>query len=166
MSSIEAALAAMASLGPEEEISYTEITKTHGVDRSTLSRRHRGQTASRTASAEECRNLHPQQEQQQLLYINRLTEQGLPPTRAMIRIFASQIAQRELGVHWVDRFVQRHPDQLISEWTTAMDNSRHKADSGRKYSLYFDLLRDKLSSIASSLVTRTIWTRRASCLES
>jgi hypothetical protein len=25
-----------------------------------------------------------------------------------------------------------------------MDNSRHKADSGRKYSLYFDLLREKI----------------------
>jgi hypothetical protein len=25
-----------------------------------------------------------------------------------------------------------------------MDNSHHKADSGRKYSLYFDLLREKI----------------------
>ena len=25
-----------------------------------------------------------------------------------------------------------------------MDNNRHKADSGRKYSLYFDLLREKI----------------------
>jgi hypothetical protein len=46
MSSIAAALAAMALLGPEEEINYTEIAKTHGVDCSTHSRRHRGQTAS------------------------------------------------------------------------------------------------------------------------
>jgi hypothetical protein len=62
----------------------------------------------------------------------------------MIQNFASQIAQRELGVHWVDRFVKRYPDQLISKWTTAMDNSRHKADSGSKYSLYFNLLREKI----------------------
>jgi hypothetical protein len=62
----------------------------------------------------------------------------------MIRDFTSQIAQRELGAHWVDRFVQRHPDRLISKWTTGMDNSRHKADSGRKYSLYFDLLHEKI----------------------
>jgi hypothetical protein len=62
----------------------------------------------------------------------------------MIRNFASHIAKRELGVHWVDRFVQRYPDELISKWTTGIDNNRHKAGSWRKYSLYFDLLREKI----------------------
>jgi hypothetical protein len=62
----------------------------------------------------------------------------------MIQNFASWIAQRELGVHWVDRFVKQYPDQLISKWTTAMDNSCHKADSGSKYSLYFNLLLEKI----------------------
>ena len=61
-----------------------------------------------------------------------------------MRNFGSQIAKRELGEHWVDRFVQRYPDELISRWTTGIDNSRHKADSGRKYSLYFNLLREKI----------------------
>jgi len=74
LSSIEAALAAMASLGLEEEISYKEIAKIHGVNRSTLSRRYRGQTASRTANVEERQNLHHQQKQQLLLYTKRLTE--------------------------------------------------------------------------------------------
>jgi hypothetical protein len=40
--------------------------------------------------------------------------------------------------------MQRWPDRLISKWTTGMDNSRHKADSGKNYSLYFNLLRDKI----------------------
>jgi hypothetical protein len=62
----------------------------------------------------------------------------------MIRNFGSQIAERDLGTCWVDRFVHRYPDSLISKWTTGMDNSRHKADSGRKYCLYFDLLRNKI----------------------
>ncbi|EFQ94795.1 hypothetical protein PTT_07410 [Pyrenophora teres f. teres 0-1] len=62
----------------------------------------------------------------------------------MIRNFASQITQREVGIHWIDRFVQRHPDELISKWTTSIDNNRHKADSAKKYSLYFDLLREKI----------------------
>ena len=69
MSSIEAALAAIKSQEPGENICYTKIAQEYGVNRSTLSRRHRGQTASRTASAEERRNLHPQQEQQLLRYI-------------------------------------------------------------------------------------------------
>jgi hypothetical protein len=54
------------------------------------------------------------------------------------------IAQKELGVHWVDRFVQRWLDRLISKWTTGMDNNRHKDESGKKYSLYFNVLRDKI----------------------
>jgi hypothetical protein len=63
----------------------------------------------------------------------------------MIRNFGSQIAKRELGVNWVDRFVKRYPNELISKWTMAIDNSRHKANLGRKYSLYFDLLREKIN---------------------
>jgi hypothetical protein len=62
----------------------------------------------------------------------------------MIQNFGSQIASRELGVNWVDCFVQQYPDKLISKWTMAMDNSCHKADSGKKYSLYFDLLCEKI----------------------
>jgi hypothetical protein len=62
----------------------------------------------------------------------------------MIRNFGSQIAKRELGGNWVDRFLHRYPDKLISKWTTGIDNNRHNADLGRKYSLYFDLLREKI----------------------
>ena len=144
MSSIQAALAAIESLGPGEKINYTQIAKTYGVVRSTLTRRHQGVSTSRATRYENQQALHPQQEVELLRYIERLTRQGLPPTRAMIRNFASQVAQREVGVNWVDRFVQRHPDELISKWTTGIDNSRHKADSGRKYSLYFNLLREKI----------------------
>jgi hypothetical protein len=57
---------------------------------------------------------------------------------------ALQIAQRELGEHWVDHFVQRYPKELISKWMMATDNSRHKADSGKEHSLYSDLPREKI----------------------
>jgi hypothetical protein len=56
--------------------------------------------------------LHPRQH---LQYIECLTRRVLPPTRAMIRNFAVQIAQTELGEHWVDRFVQRYPNELFSK---------------------------------------------------
>ena len=63
----------------------------------------------------------------------------------MIRRFASDIAKRELGKGWVDRFIQRYDVHLISRWATGIDRSRHQADSQSKYSLYFELLRSKLS---------------------
>jgi hypothetical protein len=62
----------------------------------------------------------------------------------MIRRFASDIAKKELGKGWVDRFVQRHQTELISRWVTGIDRLRHQADSELKYGLYFELLRDKL----------------------
>jgi hypothetical protein len=139
MSSIEAAIAAIESLEPGEQFSYRQIAKQYCCSRIALAKRYQGLSTSRATQA-----IPPQQEQELLLYIKQLTRQGLPPTRAMIQNFASQIAQRELGVHWVDRFVKRYPDELVSKWTTAMDNSCHKADSGSKYSLYFNLLREKI----------------------
>ena len=46
---------------------------------------------------------------------------------------------------WVTRFVNKHQDQLISQWTTAIDANRHAADSGEKYRRYFELLQLKIA---------------------
>jgi hypothetical protein len=112
MGLIEAALTAIESLEPGEKLVYTQIAREYDVEPTTLARRHKGASTSCSLNAQNRQALHPQQELELLHYIKCL----------MIRNFASQIAQRELGVHWVDRFVQQHPDQLISKWTTAMDN--------------------------------------------
>jgi hypothetical protein len=144
MDNLEAALAAIDALGPDESFTYTEIAKKYGVVRSTLTRRHQGQNASRAIGGQKRQLLYPQQEQELIAYINQLTDRGLPPTQPMIRNFASQIAKKEVGLNWASRFVQRYPDQLTSRWATALDNCRHKADSRSKYSLYFSLLRDKI----------------------
>lgn len=63
----------------------------------------------------------------------------------MIRRFASDIAKKELGKGWVDRYIERHQVDLVSRWATGIDRERHQADSQSKYSLYFELLRSKLS---------------------
>jgi hypothetical protein len=62
----------------------------------------------------------------------------------MVQRFASQLAQKKLGYHWVDRFVQRYPDLLKSKLVTNMDLDRHRTDSEPKLKLYLKLLRDKL----------------------
>ena len=49
MGSIEAALADLESLGPGERLNYAVITKKHGVNRTTLLKRHRGMQNSRKA---------------------------------------------------------------------------------------------------------------------
>jgi hypothetical protein len=57
----------------------------------------------------------------------------------MIRDSGSQIARKELGVHWADRYIKRYEVDLISRWATGIDRSRHQADSQLKYSLQFEL---------------------------
>ena len=49
---IEAALAAIESLEPGERVNYTQIAKEYNVDRTTLSKRHRGVQQSRTTQYE------------------------------------------------------------------------------------------------------------------
>jgi hypothetical protein len=46
---------------------------------------------------------------------------------------------------WVDQFIKRNSSQLISCWTVGIDANRHNADSRANYSLYFDLLQQKIS---------------------
>jgi phage protein D len=108
MGSIEAALAALESLKPGDKINYTQSAAKYSVERTMLVRRHQGVSTSRATQAENQRALHPHQEQELLQYIERLTRQGLPPTRSMIRNFGSQIAKKELGIHWVDRYIQHY----------------------------------------------------------
>jgi len=140
MGSIEAALAAIELLGPGESINYTAIAKKYGVERSTLSRRHRAITHARADEGINRRKLSPQQEKELISYIKTLTERGLPPTRVMIQNFAATIAKTTISILWVDRFVQWNSSDLIIHWTTGIDSNRYNADSEAKYSLYFSLL--------------------------
>lgn len=77
-------------------------------------------------------------------YITRLTEQGLPPTREMIRCFATTIYKGQVGEGWVTRFLNRNHDSLTTKWTSGMDRNRHEADSEWKYNQHFDLLHAKM----------------------
>jgi hypothetical protein len=125
MSSIEAALAAIESLEPGEKLVYTQIAAKYSVDRRTLARRHQGAIISRDAQAQNLQALHPQQEKELLRYIERLTRQGLPPSRLIIRRFALGIAKKELGKGWVNRFIQRYQVDLILRWATRINRSRY-----------------------------------------
>ncbi|KAL5400226.1 hypothetical protein PMIN03_013118 [Paraphaeosphaeria minitans] len=144
MDLIQAAIDEIESRESGEEFLYTEVATKYGINRSTLSRRHRGITATRAATANNQQKLSPQQEQELVQYIKGLTERHLPPTREMIQNFASTIAKEPVSESWVTRFINRHSIHLISQWTVGMDSNRHKADSEDKYHLYFNYLHSKI----------------------
>ncbi|KAF1965078.1 hypothetical protein BU23DRAFT_490728, partial [Bimuria novae-zelandiae CBS 107.79] len=90
---IKDAIEAIQSLDPGEKFSYRKIAATYGVDRTTLSRRHKRVQAPNKAKNINQQKLNPQQEEELIRYIKRLTERHTPPTREIIRNFASIIAK-------------------------------------------------------------------------
>ncbi|EKG09101.1 hypothetical protein MPH_13915 [Macrophomina phaseolina MS6] len=137
MDPIEAALDDLKSQDPPN---YKATAKKFGCCRTTLSRRHRGVTASQASSAESHRLLNNNQERELVEYINKLSERGIPPTQAMVRNFAEEMAQQKPSKNWVSRFVKRHQDQLKSVYLSGLDLSRKNAESVPRIQGYFELV--------------------------
>lgn len=145
MDAIDAALRAIDAQRPGDQWTYKEIAEDYGVDRSTLSRRHRGITRSKADSAIAQRALHPQQEEELVQYIENLTERELAPTREMVADYAGKILRTTpLSLSWVDAFYARHKDALLKKTASGIDRVRHNADSHKKYVDYFSLVTRKL----------------------
>ncbi|KAK1915855.1 hypothetical protein P3342_003670 [Pyrenophora teres f. teres] len=125
-------------------IFVSRCCKTVRVDRSTLSRRHQGKSKSIAQEAQQRQLLNPQQEAEIVDYIERCTRSGLPPTRQMIKNFASAVAKWDVGEGWVTRFLHRQHDHLTPKWTRGIDRARHVADSKERYEQYFELLHSKM----------------------
>ena len=145
MAPIDDAIADLESQEPGEKLILAEFARKWGVSRATLSRRWRRVTGPRSNGYAQQQAISPQQELELVRYIKTLTKRGLPPTREMIRNFSSEVAHQQLSESWVTRFINRHKIHLISKWTSAMDRTRHLADSELKYRLYFKLLHQKIT---------------------
>jgi hypothetical protein len=145
MEAIDKAIADLEAHRPVVKGQLKKTAEKYGVNRSTLGRRWRGRTGSRKEGYDRQRKLHPQQELELVKYIEELGVNGLAPTREMVRNFASNIAQKYVGECWVSQFLTTHRIDLTSKWTTGIDRVRHQANSGVKYHLYFELIRQKMS---------------------
>ena len=145
MTPIDDAITDLESQEPGEQLVLAEFARKWGVTRSTLSRRWRRVTGPKSDGYAHQQALSQQQESELVRYITELTKQGQPPTREMIRNFSSEVAHQQLSESWVTRFINRHKIDLISKWTTAMDCTRHLADSKSEYCLYFELLHQKIT---------------------
>ncbi|KAF2832659.1 hypothetical protein CC86DRAFT_390650 [Ophiobolus disseminans] len=110
MALMDNAIATIKLLEPGKQFLYGKIAAKYGCSHSAFSKRHQGQV------------LHPQQEQALLRYIERLTRQGLSPTRPMIRNFGSQIAKKSLAytgliaLSSATRLISSQSGQQISQY--------------------------------------------------
>ena len=150
MDSIDAALA---DLKLQSSPNYTATAKKFGVDRTTLSCRHKGVTAPPGFNPRAKALLSKQQTKGLVDYINKLTDRGLPPTAAMIRQFARDICGKEPGKNWAYRFVRSSENDLESGFLKGFDLSRKKADNKYQYKLYFDLVRSPNKSYFYTNIT-------------
>ena len=139
MDSIEAALAA---LKLQKTPNYTATAKKFGIDRTTLSRRHRGITAPRGANPNSQALLSPAQKKVFINYINKLTKRGIPPTARMANRFAAEISGRQPGKNWLNRFIRSAKGELALSFLTGFDLTRKKADNVYQYERYFELVCD------------------------
>lgn len=141
---MEAALEECRSLGFNVKPNFTQIAKKYGCDRSALSKRYRGICSSKQNQYQNQRLLNNQQEETLIKYIDELCKRSLPPSRQMIRNFAQEIVQKEIGREWVNRFLKRHQIDLVFKWSAGLDHNRTRTDSAFKYTLYFELLARKI----------------------
>jgi len=90
--------AALAELEASSKPNYTEISEKYKLRRYALSRRHQGKTTSWAdyfSNHWQC--LTNIQEEILINQINRLTDQGMPPTSQMVKNFAEEIIRRVVG---------------------------------------------------------------------
>ena len=97
--------------------------------RTTLARRAQGKIDPRYIYRDHVSLLSAQQQLTLVNEINRLTDQGLPPTCAMVRNFAEDVVKKRPGKNWAYEFVKRHQKVLKSSFPVAADLSRKKADN-------------------------------------
>ena len=127
----EAAMAlALAELALQDEPNINGTANKHGLSRTTLRARFYSIHRSRAEAASlYSRNLTDAQEEVLIGHINRLTNRGIPPTTQMVRNFAEEIIQEEVGHCWTSNFVNRHKDRLHSKYLRTIDRKRFTAES-------------------------------------
>ena len=80
---------------------YQAIANEFSVKRSTLSKYHCNKTGSKKAQYESQSKLIKEQDAYLVSYINKLSDQGLPPTNAMVQNFIEELSNSTVGKNFV-----------------------------------------------------------------
>ncbi|EDU46179.1 conserved hypothetical protein [Pyrenophora tritici-repentis Pt-1C-BFP] len=138
MTAIDKAVKYLESLKPGEHFVYQKVADQFGCSRSALSRRWRGVSRDKTTSDGMKQALLPQQELELVQYIEELHIRGLPPTREMIQNFGSEICGNPVSMSWVERFLHRNQDRLISRWAPTLDRKMEEHKIERRLTFNMD----------------------------
>lgn len=103
---------AIASLKSYDKPNISEAAREFKVERSVLSKHFHGKRDSKANANEMKQLLTKKQELVLVEHIRRLCDWCLPPTPAMVNLWASQICGKEPGKNWSSGFKARHKDIL------------------------------------------------------
>jgi Tc5 transposase DNA-binding domain len=133
---------AIIDLESQSRVNYAAAAKKWKVERTTLAKRHKGQTGTREdATSDTHRKLTNAQEEVLIQYINKLSDRGLPPTPQIVKNIAEEIAYVKLSPNWVSRFCKRHRDQLKSVYLRMINHKRKIADNSYHFQYFYDTVR-------------------------
>ena len=134
---------ALADLESQDSVNYAATAKKWNVQRTTLLRRHKGQTTSRAeANSKYRQRLTNVQEDTLLRHIDILTERHMPPTSQIVQNLAEEIAGRPLGKNWTGQFIKRHEKRITSLYLRPIDRSRVSSESASVYEQFYALVFD------------------------
>ena len=92
---------ALADLDSQSKPNYTATAKKWSLERTTLAKRHKGQTVSKQAAiAQHHQRLNARQEEVLIEHINRLTDRGMPPTSRIVRNLAEEMISSQVCKNW------------------------------------------------------------------
>jgi hypothetical protein len=134
----------VAFLKSADRPNVSETARMFNVERSVLSKHFRGKRVSVAKANETKQLLTNKQELVLVKEIQRLCDCCLPPTLAMVALWASCVCGKQPGKNWSADFKARHKDVLDCRYLNTIDLSRHKADSAASHRQYFSTLRQKI----------------------
>ncbi len=133
---------ALAHLNQQKQLNYAEAARIHGIEPTTLRRRHKGISTSREqVTSETHQRLSSIQEDELLRHIDALTNKYIPPTTQIVRNLAEEILQADVGKNWASRFIKRHSKRICSVYLRPIDNARASAETPAIFERFYTLVR-------------------------
>jgi hypothetical protein len=132
---------ALAYLKAQKKPNITVMARQFKIAPSTLSDRFYGKTVSHEEATANTRlKLSLAQEKILIVYINKLSDRGLPSTPRIVRNLIRELSKTEIGEHWVSRFYKRYKDELSNVYLRVINYKRKIVNNSFYFKHYFKFI--------------------------
>ena len=133
---------AIADLESQEVPNVKATTKKYDVTRKTLENQQKGKLILiEEFISTYCQCLTNPQERALIELINKLTDQRMPLTTAIIKNLTEEIRGCTIGKNWTASFVYRHKNKLKSLYLKSINNKHTKGEFPPVYKLFYELVK-------------------------